>query len=177
MWRGRDKEIFINDVFLSLGSNKGDREQNIVSALRLLEIGGNVAEVSSVYESASLLRDDQKPYLNVVCHFETGIDPQGLLEMIHDIEDSLGRDRSVKTWGEREIDIDIVDFDGLILAEESLVIPHKEMAFRSFVLFPLQEIFSDYVHPVSKTTINDMIENLQDSLDIKKIGPLKSFQR
>lgn len=177
MWRGKDKEIFVNNVFLSMGSNKGDREKNIVSALRLLEIGGDVAAVSSVYETVSMLRDNQQTYLNIVCHLETVLDPQCLLEMIHDIEDSLGRDRSVKTWGERTIDIDIIDFDGLILDEESLVIPHKEMLLRSFVLYPLQEICAEYIHPISKTTLGDMIKTLKDDFDIKRIGPLKSFKR
>lgn len=176
MWRGKDKDIFMNSVFLSLGSNNGGRRKNIVSALRLLEIGGDVGKISSVYETASILRDTQPMYLNIVCQLDTALTPKCLLEMIHDIEDSLGRDRSVEIWGERTIDIDIIDFDGLILNEEGLILPHKEMAFRSFVLYPLKEICPDYIHPISKTIVDDMIKNLKDDLDIKNIRSLKNFK-
>lgn len=176
MWRGKDKNLFSGgDVFLGLGSNIGNRENNIVSALKALETCGCVKKISSIYETASLLRDDQGKYLNIICLFDTRLKPLELLTAIQKIENDLGRDRSAKKWGERIIDIDIIDFGGSPLDVPRLRLPHREASRRSFVLYPLAEICPGYVHPITGIAIDDLINSIEDGLDIRKFKDRSNF--
>lgn len=128
-------------VFLGLGSNLGDRRENLLAALRLLD--GNedvrVAEVSSVYETKPWGVTEQPDFLNMVALVHTSLGPRGMLAVCREVEEELGRVRG-KRWGPRVIDVDILLMDDLELEEEDLIIPHPRMLERDFVMVPLLEL-------------------------------------
>jgi 2-amino-4-hydroxy-6-hydroxymethyldihydropteridine diphosphokinase len=135
-------------VFLGLGSNLGDREGNLLSALRLLDgmEGMEVREVSSVYETEPWGVLDQPAFLNMVALASTSRDPHGVLDACKEVERKLGRVR-MERWGPRVIDVDILLFDDLKWEEEDLVVPHPRMLERDFVLVPLLELRPDLSLP------------------------------
>lgn len=124
-----------------MGSNLGDRRENLLAALRLLQAkpGVRVSEVSSLYESEPWGFLEQPPFLNMVALVITERDPRGMLEACREVEDALGRVRGVR-WGPRVIDVDILLYDDLEWDEEDLVIPHPLMHERDFVTVPLAEL-------------------------------------
>jgi 2-amino-4-hydroxy-6-hydroxymethyldihydropteridine diphosphokinase len=159
-------------AYLGLGSNVGDREQFLRSAIKSLEKILYIRKISSIYESLSLKRDGQRNYYNVVMEANSGVEPFNLLEKIKVIEKQIGR-RSRERWGQREIDIDIIDIDGIFLDTHALTLPHADMFKRSFVLYPLLELNPNYVHPTIMKPIKKLIDEISDNLDIKIIGELK----
>lgn len=130
--------------YLSLGSNKGAREQYIQRAFDALEQIGTLRTRSRFYETEAWGRAGQTAFLNVACVLETSLRPLRLLRKLKQIETRLGRRRNVR-WGAREIDIDIIDWDGNVLQTNILTIPHLMMKQRAFVLQPLAEIAPNYV--------------------------------
>ncbi|MFQ5886235.1 MAG: 2-amino-4-hydroxy-6-hydroxymethyldihydropteridine diphosphokinase [Anaerolineae bacterium] len=150
-------------AYLSLGSNLGNREANIKSALKMLGQEARIVKVSSLYETEPVGYRDQPWFLNLVCAVETDLSPQALLELVKTIEKGLGR-KPTRRFGPRLIDIDILFYDGLILDSPDLVIPHPRLAERAFVLLPLREIAPKLVHPLLGTTIEELwqkAENLE----------------
>lgn len=134
-------------VYLALGANLGDRFETFYRALREIELKvGPIRRVSSFYETKPLNPPElelkgQPDYLNAVALCETDLEPREVLNLILEIERSLGRDRSRSVrWGPREIDIDILLFGDRVILEPDLKIPHPEMNNRDFVLVPLSEI-------------------------------------
>lgn len=154
---------------LGLGSNLGRRAENLASALRGLSGFCDIVKVSSVYGTKSLLSDGQGDYLNLCVMVRTDFVPLGLLAAVKNLETVLGRSPSGR-WQSRLIDIDIIDYDNKTFQSDKLTIPHAEMANRSFVLYPLREIFPDYKHPLSCQNIDDMVKSIHDDLGIKKLG-------
>jgi 2-amino-4-hydroxy-6-hydroxymethyldihydropteridine diphosphokinase len=128
-------------VYLGLGSNLGDRRNNLLSALRLLDgmEEMDILEVSSVYETKPWGVDEQPDFLNLVALVATCRDPRGVLAACAEVEEELGRVRAER-WGPRVIDVDILLYDDLELEEEDLVIPHPRMLERDFVMVPLLEL-------------------------------------
>jgi 2-amino-4-hydroxy-6-hydroxymethyldihydropteridine diphosphokinase len=135
-------------AFLGLGSNLGDRESNIRSALEALEKRGSarVVKVSAFRETAPVGYVDQPDFLNAVAKVETDLCPEDLLRAVLDVEQELGRVRTIR-WGPRVIDIDILLYDELSVSIAGLTIPHPEMMRRAFVLEPLAEIEPELVLP------------------------------
>jgi 2-amino-4-hydroxy-6-hydroxymethyldihydropteridine diphosphokinase len=135
-------------VFLGLGSNLGDRRENLLSALRLLHVmeGIKIRDVSSVYETKPWGVLKQPDFLNLVALADTTRDPRGVLSACGEVEDKIGRVRGER-WGPRLIDVDILLFDDLELEEEGLVIPHPRMFERDFVMVPLLELRPDLSPP------------------------------
>jgi 2-amino-4-hydroxy-6-hydroxymethyldihydropteridine diphosphokinase len=135
-------------AFLGLGSNLGDRKQNLLSALRLLDgmEGIKVEEVSSVYETEPWGVLDQPLFLNMVAEISTSLDPHGVLEACRQVEKELGRVRGEK-WGPRLIDVDVLLYGDLEVREEDLIIPHPHLTERDFVIIPLLEIEPDVSLP------------------------------
>ena len=131
----------MSKAYLGLGSNLGDRRAYLADALRRLGEGGlaRVSQVSSIYESAAVGMVDQPDFLNLVAEVRTELGPRELLGHVLAVENALGRVREQR-WGPRTIDIDILWFDGVTIAEEMLVVPHPRLAERAFVLAPLAEI-------------------------------------
>lgn len=148
-------------VFIAIGSNLGDREKNILDAINyLIEAGLDVKKVSSIIETEPYGYTDQEPFLNCAVEAYTNLSPQELLLLLLDIEKHLHRVRTVK-WGPRTIDLDIIFFDDLVINEPNLTIPHPDMQNRVFVLEPIAEIEPDFVHPVLKKTVKELLSELK----------------
>jgi 2-amino-4-hydroxy-6-hydroxymethyldihydropteridine diphosphokinase len=130
-----------HQAFLGLGTNMGDRRENLLKGLRLLDNRGDMSirEVSSVYESEPWGVLDQPCFLNMVALVCTSLSPEGLLEACLGVEAELGRTRSEK-WGPRIIDVDILLFDELEIGGAELTVPHPRMLEREFVMAPLLEL-------------------------------------
>ena len=160
-------ENLVNIVYLAIGSNLGSRFANIEKAKSFL-LGNhiNFISVSSYYETPSWPNPKNPKFINIVLKIETLLKPMKLLNLCKLIEIKLGRKKSLKN-SPRECDIDIIDFNGLIL-QDSLILPHKMMHKRNFVLFPLFEIEKEWVHPIKKASIKKLILSLRDN-DIRSI--------
>jgi 2-amino-4-hydroxy-6-hydroxymethyldihydropteridine diphosphokinase len=156
-------------VFLSLGSNLGDREANIERALALLE-ANEVAVVrrSPLYETAPVGGTDQPKFYNLVVEAKTPLLPLALLERVLAVERSLGRVRG-KRWGPRIVDIDILLYGERTVAELDLTIPHPRMRDRAFVLVPLAAIAPDLVLP-DGARIADLLPGVAHQ-EVRKLSP------
>ena len=137
-------------VFIALGANVGNREENLRMALRGLTRMARIGAVSSLYESDPV-GPDQPSFYNAVCRIETGLEPLPLLRFLKGLENEIGR-RSGPRWGARPIDLDILLYDDRVLDGEELTVPHPRMAERAFVLVPLSEIAPDARNPVGGKT-------------------------
>jgi len=128
-------------AFLSLGSNLGNRKENLQRAVEALAAhpGIRLAASSSIYETEPVGFRDQPRFLNSVIEVETELSPGELLDVAHGIENDMGRVRTFK-WGPRVIDVDILIYDGACEDSEKVIIPHPRMLERAFVLAPLAEI-------------------------------------
>jgi 2-amino-4-hydroxy-6-hydroxymethyldihydropteridine diphosphokinase len=146
-----------NSIYLSLGSNIGDRAENIFSALSFLQssLFVDIKKISSLYET-SPIGPKQRSFYNIVIKAQTNLNSFDLLLLIKQIENILGREKTIK-WGPRFIDIDILFFGSKSINATSLIIPHVEIQNRLFVLIPLAEISGNFKHPILKQKINDIL--------------------
>lgn len=159
----------MNDVFLLLGSNLGDRKLLLQQAIGYIEAEiGPVIKASAVYETQSWGKTDSPDYLNQVIFLQTELPAQNVLEKILSIELLMGRVREEK-WGSRIIDIDILFYNSDVINEPGLHVPHPELQNRRFTLEPLAEIAPLFVHPVLNKNILQLKNELKDSLLIKKL--------
>lgn len=150
-------------VFLGIGTNLGSRERNLSEALAMIsENIGKIVKSSSVYESEPWGFKSDDKFLNMVVKVETPLSASGLLGRILMDEVLLGRIRAGKQYSSRKIDVDILFYDDLILDEESLRIPHPRLHERKFVLIPLCEIAPEFVHPVLKKSVTELLEMCED---------------
>jgi 2-amino-4-hydroxy-6-hydroxymethyldihydropteridine diphosphokinase len=155
-----------NKVFLGLGSNLGNREENLLKAQKLINKKvGKVHSKSSIYETAAWGITEQNAFLNQVLEIETVFSPDAVLHLLLKIEKNMGRIREIK-WGERSIDIDILYFNNEIISTENLAIPHPFIQERKFVLLPLCEIAPVFIHPKLKQSNLELLEKCQDSGEI-----------
>jgi 2-amino-4-hydroxy-6-hydroxymethyldihydropteridine diphosphokinase len=149
------------DVYLSLGSNLGDRRANLKKALGLMGESLEIAGVSSVYDTKPVGVGEQPRFLNLVCRVNTDIGPMQLLSFVKGIESSMGRDLSLRN-APRVIDIDIILYGDTIMESPELIIPHSRMRERAFVLVPFAEIAPSIVHPVSGERIDELAARVED---------------
>ncbi|MDO9340042.1 MAG: 2-amino-4-hydroxy-6-hydroxymethyldihydropteridine diphosphokinase [Bacteroidales bacterium] len=153
----------MNIVFLGIGTNLGNRGNNLKEAIaRIEEHIGPVLKSSSVYETEPWGFQSGDEFLNMVVKVETKLIPAGLLERILMIESLLGRVKGEKQYSSRVIDIDILLYEGMVIDEKSLKIPHPLMHKRKFVLVPLCEIEPELVHPVLNQSIAFLLKTCKD---------------
>ncbi|KAA3612291.1 MAG: 2-amino-4-hydroxy-6-hydroxymethyldihydropteridine diphosphokinase [Calditrichaeota bacterium] len=158
----------MKDVFCSLGSNLGDREHWLNSAVAALHDHPVYAiERAPIYETAPVGMVDQPSFLNTAVGFKTALDPQQLLSLILDIERDLGRKRRIK-WGPRTIDIDIIFYGKEIIETEKLTVPHPRFAERKFVLVPLSDLIPNFIPPGFSLPVNKILQNCGDDSAIQK---------
>jgi 2-amino-4-hydroxy-6-hydroxymethyldihydropteridine diphosphokinase len=155
-------------VYLSLGSNVGDRAANISSALERLRALGQIEKVSSFYETEPVEFTAQPWFLNCAVKLDTEKMPKQLLSGILDVEQQMGR-RRIRKKGPRTIDIDILFFGNSIIDTKGLTVPHPAMHERRFVLEPLAEIAPDVRHPVFKQTIRELRDALPPGQAVRKV--------
>jgi 2-amino-4-hydroxy-6-hydroxymethyldihydropteridine diphosphokinase len=155
-------------VYLSLGSNVGDREAQLRAAQARLSAVGRVVVASSFYETEPVEFTEQPWFLNFVLALETSKTPQQLMTAILRIEEEMGRRRTQKK-GPRSIDIDILLFDDIIMDSTNLTIPHPALQQRRFVLEPMAEIAPEVVHPSLKKTIRELRDTLPPGQVVRKL--------
>lgn len=146
-------------VFLSLGSNLGDRAANLETAIQHLAELGRIVARSSLYETEPVEVERQPWFLNCVVAMETELMPRQFLSRVLAIEQKMGR-RRLQPKGPRTIDIDVLLFGASVVETPALTVPHPAMHQRRFVLEPLVEIAPDVRHPVFKRTAREMLEAL-----------------
>ena len=167
---GTDKKLEIENIFLGLGSNQGDRELNLKNSIKLLNSRvGKVLNTSGIYESEPWGVKNQNYFLNQVIEIETHIDPNDLLNICKNIEYYMGRKPEIR-WGKRVIDIDILYYQSKIINQEKLIIPHKLMHERNFVMIPLNDLNENHLHPILKITNKEILNKCIDSCKVNYYG-------
>ena len=151
-----------NSVYLGIGSNIGDRLDNISRAIAMLKGHMEVPGASGIYETEPVGKIGQGMFLNCVVEARTDIPPIELLELLKFLEKKLGRGEELR-WGPRVIDLDILAYGNEIVKRTNLIIPHQEMHRRRFVLIPLQEIAPGFVHPVLKRDIPSILKDVPEA--------------
>lgn len=148
-------------VYIGLGSNIGDREGALLSAIEWLSRidGARVLRKSSLYESAPV-GPPQPRFLNAALELECDLEPAQLLAIVQQIEKEMGRTKSTH-WGPRPIDLDILLWGGRVVADENLQIPHPSLHERRFALEPLSELSPGAVHPIFGLTVAELLSNVQ----------------
>lgn len=143
-------------IFIGLGTNLGDREANLRRAIQSLSPEVSVVQESSLYQTPPWGFEDQPDFYNQVIEARTELSPRALLFFLKTIERQMGREKTFR-YGPRLIDLDILFFGQQVLCEEAIQIPHPRLEERAFVLVPLQEIAPQFVHPVLKQSITDLL--------------------
>jgi len=144
-------------VYLSIGTNLGDKLENLRGAIKRLKNVENInlLKVSSIYETQPYGNKNQDNFYNIAVKLSTNLEPAELCSQLKKIEKEMGRVASEK-WGPRIIDLDIIFYDDLIYDDDKLHIPHLESAKRDFVIVPIIEIESDFYHPREKIFLKDI---------------------
>ena len=150
----------LHTAYIALGSNLGDKEENLRRALELLEERGvEVVKVSTFICTEPYGVTDQPQFLNAVCQVRTSLEPLALLHTLLGIEQEMGRVR-LRHWGERNIDLDLLLYEDVVMDTPELKLPHPDMQNRDFVLLPLAEIAPELIHPVLHKNMRELKEEL-----------------
>lgn len=152
-------------VYLSLGSNLGDRVGYLQQATSLLSANSaiNVVATSSFYESEPWQMDSENWFVNAIVQISTTLAPEVLLQECQRVEILLGRKRDVaKGYIDRTIDIDILFYDDLVIKTEQLTVPHPHFHRRAFLMVPMLEIAQDFVHPLFNKTVTELYDELEN---------------
>jgi 2-amino-4-hydroxy-6-hydroxymethyldihydropteridine diphosphokinase len=156
-------------VYLSIGSNLGDRAANVTTAIEHLGQFGDVKAVSSFYETEPVDYAAQPWFVNCAVALDTELMPRQFLSRLQSIEQTMGR-RRTHSKGPRLIDLDILLFGNTVMNLPNLIIPHPEMHERRFVLEPLAEIAADVRHPIFRKTIRQLRDDLPPAQKVKRLS-------
>jgi len=154
-------------IFLSLGTNLGDRKANLFYARRALERLGRIISLSPTYQTDAWGKTDQPAFYNQVVEMSSGLDAHEFLSQTLAIEHELGRVREEK-WGPRIIDIDMLFYGDRIVGDQNLVLPHPGIATRKFVLIPLADIAPEFIHPILQKTVVTLLRECDDDLTVEQ---------
>jgi 2-amino-4-hydroxy-6-hydroxymethyldihydropteridine diphosphokinase len=154
-------------AYLGLGSNLGDREENLRQALALLSPKADVEKLSAIYETEPVGYKEQPLFLNLVCRIATDLPPDELLCFVKKIETEMGRIPSFPN-APRILDIDILLYDNTIMETRNLTIPHPQLKDRAFVLMPLMEIAPNLIHPELNKTIAQLADDVKGRKGVRK---------
>lgn len=151
-----------NRAYIALGSNMGDKKAYLDMAVKEINESNycNVKKISDFIVTAPVGGVEQEDFLNGCIEIETLLTPHGLLDLLQKIESKAGRERKIH-WGPRTLDLDILLYNGEVINDETLIIPHPEMAKREFVLKPLSQIAPYAYHPVKREYAIDLLERIQ----------------
>jgi 2-amino-4-hydroxy-6-hydroxymethyldihydropteridine diphosphokinase len=163
MWR--------DNIYIAIGSNKGDSLSNIKDSLELLKANKKVKleTVSSVYKTKPWGYENQDDFLNLVVKVSSSLSHIDLFNFLQSIEKQMGREKQVR-YGPRNIDLDLIFYDDVVFHNEFLDIPHPRVCERDFVLIPLLEISKDMVHPESSKKLDTYVQSLKERFILEKIS-------
>lgn len=150
-----------NTVYIALGSNLDNREENLQSAIKLMPPDIQPLVCSPVYQTEPWGFVHQPAFLNQVIKVKTELEPEDLLQYLKLIEKEVGRKKTFR-YGPRKIDLDILFYNDMVYDSPSLTIPHPRIAERGFVLVPLSDIAPDYIHPILSVSVKEMLTDLDD---------------
>jgi deoxyguanosine kinase len=156
----------MSTVLIGLGSNLGDKAAHLKKAIDRLNLVGTAKSKSGVYESEPWGFEHPEKFLNMALVLDFDDTPDTLLSHCLDIETNMGRVRSAEGYEGRQIDIDILFFDDIVVDEEDLQIPHPGIEQRKFVLQPLNDLIPDYLHPVSGKSIKLLLAECTDESEL-----------
>jgi len=161
-------------VFIGIGSNRGHRRRNCLSAMESLDNAPELKliHVSPFYETVPWGFAGQRPFVNAVIEVRTTLGPKGLLSFLKKLERVLGRERAGR-WGPRVIDLDILFFGNRLINEPRLIVPHPRLHERAFVMVPMGEIAPDFIHPLFKVSIRGLLSGLRRCAAVKELVPDK----
>jgi 2-amino-4-hydroxy-6-hydroxymethyldihydropteridine diphosphokinase len=159
----------MNVTYLCLGGNIGDREKALSHAIqKISEQVGDIQAKSTIYETEAWGVENQQAYLNQCIKVKTDLKATELIDVLLLIEKELGRERTInQIYEPRTIDIDILFYNNDIINESKLLVPHPRLHLRKFVLIPLEEIASNYLHPLLNKTIFNLLSECEDTSDVK----------
>lgn len=164
----------MKNAILHLGSNQGNRLAYLSEACRLIQNRiGNITAKSHVYETEPWGLKEQHYFLNIALRVQSTLSVGKLFETCKKIEMEIGREK-IQHLGPRNIDIDLIFYENIIVNEPELVVPHKEMSNRNFVLIPVLEIAGDWVHPILKKTVDELYDECDDDGEVILFGEIDS---
>lgn len=160
--------MLMDRVFISIGSNLGDRISNCRKAVNEMAKFCNDVKVSSLYETEPVDKEDQPNFINAAAQIRTDLSPHQLLEKLNLIEEQLSRVRHEK-WGPRTIDLDIIFYGNLILNDDDLIIPHPRAHLRQFVLEPICEIDPDFIYTGLDFSVLEALKKIEHKYIVTKL--------
>lgn len=167
----------MSKVYLSLGTNIGQKQKNLFQSIEYIKSKKiSICSTSNIYETEPWGYQTQEKFYNMCIEIQSTKSPFELLFFFKDVEKRMGREQRLSTlYEDRIIDIDILFFDNLVLETQQLTIPHNLLHKRNFVLAPLCEIAPDFIHPIFKKTIKELYNSSKDDTKIKIISCEKIY--
>ena len=161
----------LNSVYVGVGTNLGDKLNNIQLAYKLIQSEiGEIVRKSHVYKTPPWGFESDEYFYNSVIEIKTFFDPEKLLNKLQSIERVLGKKQKFKIgYSSRLIDLDIIDFNNQIIDSKRLTIPHSHVSKRNFVLYPLKDVCPNWIHPITKRTIQELLNLINEDVMIEKV--------